>query len=141
MSRPYISPSLRRRVVEDAGHRCGYCLAEEAFMGMSLTIDHILPLAAGGSNKLENLWLACRQCNEYKQARTRVEDPETGELTPLFNPRTQQWIEHFHIDNDCIITGLTAVGRATVVALQLNRTILVAARRRWIFVGWNPLRE
>jgi hypothetical protein len=22
-------------------------------------------------------------------------DPQTGQVTPLFNPRLQQWIEHF----------------------------------------------
>ena len=36
------------------------------------------------------------------------------------------------------IVGITAVGRATVQALKLNRSTLVAARRRWVEVGWHP---
>ena len=36
------------------------------------------------------------------------------------------------------IVGLTPTGRATVVALQLNRPILVHARRAWTSVGWHP---
>lgn len=59
-------------------------------MGAALTIDHILPLANGGSNTRENLWSACRQCNEAKQARTHARDPETGERSLLFNPRTDK---------------------------------------------------
>jgi hypothetical protein len=42
------------------------------------------------------------------------------------------------MDEDAVIIGLTPVGRATLRALQLNRTILVSARRRWLFVGWQP---
>lgn len=60
MTRPRVSTELRRQVEEDAQHRCGYCLSEEDFMGAALTIDHILPLANGGSNTRENLWSACR---------------------------------------------------------------------------------
>jgi hypothetical protein len=47
MTRPRISSKLRRQVAIDAGFRCGYCLAEEEFMGVPLTIDHIIPLAIG----------------------------------------------------------------------------------------------
>jgi hypothetical protein len=138
MSRPRISSSLRRQIANDANDRCGYCLGEETFMGVSLTIDHLIPLALGGSNRRENLWLACRQCNELKHTWTHAEDPETGEIVALFNPRTQVWSQHFQMDEDAVIIALTPVGRATLQALQLNRTILVSARRRWLFVGWQP---
>jgi hypothetical protein len=51
----------------------------------------------------------------------------------------QPWIEHFMWnDNGTQIPGLTPVGRATVVALQLNRPLLVGARRRWVLAGWHP---
>ncbi|HEY3227585.1 MAG TPA: hypothetical protein VGJ87_00105 [Roseiflexaceae bacterium] len=58
---------------------------------------------------------------------------------PLFNPRAQRWDEHFAWSDDGTqILGLTAIGRATIVALQLNRPLLVSARRRWVLVGWHP---
>ena len=34
--------------------------------------------------------------------------------------------------------GLTAVGRATIVALNMNNAVIVYARRRWVSVGWHP---
>ncbi len=139
MTRPHISSRLRRQLKEDAGSRCGYCLSDEALTGVPLTVDHIIPLAAGGRTTRENLWLACRPCNEFKGDRTHAEDPETGETVPLFNPRTQNWHEHFAWSDDGThIVGRTPTGRATVVALQLNRPMLVRARRRWVLVGWHP---
>jgi len=139
---PSIPPNLRRQVAKDAGHRCGYCLSDEALTGLPLSIDHIVPVAAGGPSIRENLWLACRPCNEFKGAQTHAEDPETGETAPLFNPRTQDWHAHFAWNDDKThIIGLTPTGRATVMALQLNRSILVKARRRWVMAGWHPPRE
>ena len=139
MTRPHIPADLRRIVVEDAGHQCGYCLSDEALMGVPLTIDHIIPVAAGGPTTRDNLWLASRPCNEFKSTRTHATDPKTDEAVPLFNPRTQDWHAHFTWSTDQTqIIGLTAVGRATVVAMQLNRPMLVRARRRWILAGWHP---
>ena len=110
--------------------------------GVSLSIDHIVPVAAGGSTTRENLWLACRPCNEFKGTHTHAEDPETSEIVPLFNPRTQKWHTHFAWNDDKTrIIGLTPTGRATVTALQLNRSILVKARRRWVMAGWHPPQE
>jgi 5-methylcytosine-specific restriction endonuclease McrA len=141
MTRPHISLDLRQQVVEDAGHRCGYRLTDEALTGISLSIDHIVPIAAGGPTARENLWLACRPCNEFKGDQTHGEDPETGEMVPLFNPRTQDWRTHFAwSDDETLIVGLTPTGRATIRALHLNRSILVKARRRWAIVGWHPPR-
>jgi hypothetical protein len=39
------------------------------------------------------------------------------------------------------IVGRTPIGRATVIALRLNRPSLVAARRSWVSVGWIRLRR
>lgn len=139
MTRPTIPVSLRREIREEGSYRCGYCLSEEILMGISLVPDHIIPLAAGGSNARENLWPACRQCNETKNNRTHAADPQTGEIVPLFNPRTQLWDEHFTWNRDfTLIQALTSTGRATLTALQLNRTLLVRARQRWKLMGWQP---
>ena len=55
-----IPVHVRQRVAEEAWHRCGYCLRTEELMGMPMTLDHIIPEAAGGPSSEENLWLACR---------------------------------------------------------------------------------
>lgn len=102
-------------------------------------IEHIIPLARGGASDEANLWLACAWCNSYKGDKTHAVDSETGELAPLFNPRTQRWPEHFSwSENGLHIVGLTPTGRATVQALRLNNEFIVAARRYWLQAGWQP---
>lgn len=44
-------------------------------------------------------------------------------------------------DSGAIIAGLTTHGRATVIALNLNRPALVRSRRLWIRAGWHPPTE
>jgi len=79
MSREQVPRLLRRRVAEQAGHRCGYCLTQTAVVGELMEIDHIIPVAAGGETVEANLWLACRACNGFKLDRTSAPDPATGE--------------------------------------------------------------
>ncbi len=102
-------------------------------------LEHIIPLAAGGTSAEENLWLACPLCNGYKGIQTQAVDADTGESIPLFHPRKQSWGDHFKWSDDGTqIIGESACGRATVVALQLNNKHLVQARRRWVMAGWHP---
>lgn len=57
-------PDRRRRyaaVVRRDGERCAWCGARHG-----LTLDHVVPLARGGSNRIENLQLLCHGCNQYK---------------------------------------------------------------------------
>jgi hypothetical protein len=139
MSRPYISVQLTAQVLADAGHRCGYCRTDERLTGSPLSIEHILPIAAGGPTERENLWRSCRECNERKGAQVQATDPESSEIVALYNPRTQRWADHFRWSDDGLfVLGLTAVGRATVVALDLNRAHQLVARQRWVVVGWHP---
>jgi hypothetical protein len=44
-------------------------------------------------------------------------------------------------DNGAYISGLTATGRATVLALQLNNPYSVTVRQAWISAGWHPPTE
>lgn len=124
---------------EDAGNRCGYCRASELVTATELVVDRILPESTGGPTARENLWLVCACCNQFKGGKTRATDPQTDEVVPLFNPRTQTWTEHFAWSGEGTeIIGRTACGRATVEALRLNRELVVLARRRWVSVGWHP---
>lgn len=89
--------------------------------------DYIIALQHGGPTTLENLALACFECNHRKGSNIASIDPATGDLAPLFNPRTQRWEEHFKW-NGPIIEPLTAVGRATVFFLRFNDPVQIQIR-------------
>lgn len=139
MTRAHVSASLAAQVLADAGHRCGYCHTDEHFTGMACSIEHIVPVSRGGQTRRENLWRSCRDCNERKGAQITSRDPLNQEMAALFNPRTQHGNDHFQWSTDGMtIDGTTATGRATVIALDLNRPLQCVARQRWVQAGWHP---
>ena len=138
----YLPDALRERIDEADRRVCRYCLTVEANSGVRLTYDHITPLSKGGETDFENVCLACSACNEFKADATHAVDPVTGEPVALFNPRAQVWREHFVWSTDTTrIEGVTATGRATVLALRMNQPLIVTARGRWARVGWHPPTE
>jgi hypothetical protein len=63
----------------------------------------------------------------------------SGEFVPLFNPRELNWMDHFAWSDDYIdIVPLTAVGRATVREMKLNRAGLQNLRRVLYLMGEHP---
>lgn len=60
-----------------------------------MTVDYIVPQAHGGETQFENPCFACLCCNEFKGSAVTAQDPNTGQMTPLFHPRQQIWDEHF----------------------------------------------
>lgn len=139
MSPPNISETVRQRVREAAHDRCGYCLSPQRYIMGKLEVEHLLPRVKGGSDEESNLWLSCSLCNRYKGFQLMGVDPSSGATSPLFNPRTQIWKEHFCWDTQGThISGLTPIGRATVEALKLNNEVAVEVRRNWVLAGWHP---
>lgn len=139
MSSGYVSESVRQLVREAFGNRCAYCLSSQHYINSKLEIEHILPTARGGGSEELNLCLACRMCNSYKGDQIEAIDTISNIVVSLFNPRTQVWSEHFQWSRDGVrVIGITAVGRATVEALQLNNEIAVNVRRNRVSVGWHP---
>lgn len=101
-----------------------------------MQIDHIDPQ---GEDELDNLCLACANCNGSKHKATTALAPVTKAVVPLFNPRIQLWTDHFEwIEGATQIRGLTPTGRATVVRLQVNRPKMISARLRWVQNGYHP---
>jgi hypothetical protein len=108
VTRRAIPAEIDRRVREAAHHRCGYCLSPQRLVMARLEVEHIIPLAKGGTDDEANLWLACPICNGHKSDKTEAVDAETGVTVPLFNPRTQRWTDHFVWSGDGIrIIGTT----------------------------------
>lgn len=139
MPADYIPQATRERVVAAAHYRCEYCQTAQEISGAQMHVEHIIPISRGGTSEESNLALACAWCNSYKWARTHGRDPETGQETPLFNPRNQRWESHFRWSEDgTMIVGLTLIGRATIDTLRMNNEFIVPARRHWVEAGWHP---
>lgn len=101
-----------------------------------MQVDHINP---DGGDVPDNLCLSCWNCNNHKRRAVVITDPETNTQVPLFNPRTDAWEDHFEwIEGATQIHGLTAIGRATITRLKMNRPALVIARQRWVSGGYHP---
>jgi HNH endonuclease len=128
----------RQLVAARAQGLCKYCQTAQTIV-IEMELNHIVPEAAGGATEADNLCLACISCNTFKSAYQTGIDPQTDEEVRLFNPRQQQWNEHFRrSENGSQLIGTTVTGRATVARLQMNRSPAVQARQRWIQAGWHP---
>lgn len=131
---------LAARVRRDARDRCGYCLSPQRLVMARLEIEHIIPRAAGGSDDESNLWLSCPLCNRHKADRVSAVGPVTQTRVSLFNPRVENWPEHFGWSPDGLrIIGRTPMGRATVSALHLDDDPdALVVRGFWVPAGWHP---
>ncbi|MDM8560059.1 HNH endonuclease signature motif containing protein [Candidatus Parabeggiatoa sp. HSG14] len=119
---PKISVFLKRTIVERAKGCCEYCQSQAKFATQSFSIEHIKPQSKGGETNLDNLALACQGCNNHKYNKTEAYDNLTNKIKSLYNPRQQNWHEHFNWNEDfTLIIGLTATGRVTIETLRLNR--------------------
>ena len=136
--RPYPT-GLQTLVRARANGLCEYCHTNEKWQYVRFTIDHIVPLAEGGTDDSDNLALACFHCNRYKSNHATAIDPQTGESCTLFNPRKAIWAEHFIWSaNGAEIIGLTPTGRATVHQLQQNRPRIIHIRLADAEIGRHP---
>src|SRR5512139_3047893 len=61
------SAAVRIRVMKRDRFTCTYC--GESGQNAELEIDHIIPVAQGGSHHISNLTTACRMCNQKKGTR------------------------------------------------------------------------
>lgn len=133
------SSELRRQIVERADNRCEYCMIHQDDAIATHQIDHVIADKHGGPTSAENLALSCMLCNLRKGSDLSSIDPVSGDIVPLFNPRTQHWSEHFHIDG-VRIEGVTPEGRTTVDFLRLNSYERMAERRELSIAGRFPPR-
>lgn len=123
-----MDAQTRARVRERAGHRCEYCqLHQDDSPLAALHIEHIIPKVHGGTDDLENLALACIDCNLHKGTNLSGVDPASGEITKLFHPRRESWEAHFMWRGNEIV-GRSASGRTTVRVLQMNSEDQLALR-------------
>jgi hypothetical protein len=121
-----MSPAVGQMVRERAGFRCEYCHLPQIFSALLFHVEHIIARQHGGSDDLDNLALACPECNLRKGTNLTGIDPDTGEVVRLFNPRKDMWDEHFSLQQ-YLIAGRTPLGRTTAWLLAMN----TGDRMRW----------
>lgn len=126
MNRYYLSVAKR------ANYKCEYCLAPERIFNFHFEVDHIIPVSETGSDKPENLALACRACNSYKAFFTKGLIPDSNISVRLFHPRRDIWAEHFSINLETLeVESKSEIGSATVKRLKLNSLAQIKSRSLW----------
>jgi hypothetical protein len=133
------SAAIQEQVRRRANYACEYCHTSEHWQAVRFTIDHVVPVIEGGEDTLENLALACFHCNRRKSDMQTASDADTGQIVPLFNPREHHWADHFiwSADGLRVIPG-TAIGRATLDLLELNRERILFIRSADVSIGRHP---
>ena len=61
--------NIRQYLLEKWGHKCAYCKKKN----IPLEVEHMIPRARGGSNRIPNLTIACHECNQKKGTLTVAE--------------------------------------------------------------------
>ena len=111
-----------------AGARCEYChLPDLALPPGDFHVEHIIARQHRGDDHTDNLAWACMFCNLYKGPNLASIDPDSGRLTPLFDPRRQIWDDHFRLEINQM-AGRTDVGRTTVWLLEMNSEMMIKFR-------------
>ncbi len=129
-----ITESQREQVRHRAEGRCEYCRKPELVSTYGYHVDHVIPIAHGGNSEPTNLAWACFECNISKGRDVASYDPVTRLLTPLYNPRTDIWEQHFAFQGARIV-GVSAIGRVTVRLLSLNAPDQIETRQLLMDIG------
>ncbi|MGB3787376.1 MAG: HNH endonuclease signature motif containing protein [Phormidesmis sp.] len=139
MSRQYIPVEQQREIIQRSNRRCEYCKSHMDYSPQSFAIEHVMPVARGGKTEIDNLAFACGGCNGHKYTKTEAVDDLSRSGVPLYNPRKQSWYDHFVWSPDLSkIVGITAIGRATVIALKVNRIGNANLRQLLLLIGRHP---
>jgi hypothetical protein len=119
--------TVQELVARRALHRCEYCLMHQRLQVATFHIEHVIPASAGGTDDASNLALACPSCSLHKSNRTSAIEPNAQTHVPLFNPRAQDWRDHFQWIG-YQLKAKTVVGSATIALLRLNHDRRIEVR-------------
>ena len=131
-----IGAALRALVWKRAKRRCEYCrVHQDDFDFFTFHIEHIIPRQHGGSDRPDNLCLACRECNSSKG--TNLTGIIDGKIVPLFHPCRQVWKRHFRWRRGLLI-GKTLAGKITARVLKMNDPARLMVRQNLCDLGEFP---
>jgi 5-methylcytosine-specific restriction endonuclease McrA len=133
-----VTDQQRQHIRQLAAGCCEYCRLITSARLATFQIDHIIPVKHGGSDELDNLSLSCMKCNGFKGSNVAALDPLTGDAAKLYNPRRQRWDDHFQLNPNATIQGLSPEGRTTVNVMRMNEASRLRERRMLMLVGEYP---
>jgi 5-methylcytosine-specific restriction endonuclease McrA len=121
---------VREYLLEKFHRRCAYCGAT----GVPLQIEHLVPKARGGTNRVSNLAIACEPCNAAKGDQTAEEwgypEVQAQARRPLKDAaavNATRWVLYRHL----LATGLP-VEVGTGGRTKWNRTRRELPKAHWI---------
>jgi 5-methylcytosine-specific restriction endonuclease McrA len=121
---------IRQYLLEKWGHKCAYC----GVMQSALQIEHIIPRARGGNNRVSNLTLACEKCNQKKGSRTagefgypQIEKQARASLRDAAAVNATRW-KLYHQLEELGLAVETGSGGLT----KYNRSIRGLAKTHWL---------
>ncbi len=122
-----------------ARDRCESChLPQSATPFITFHIEHVIAKQhtpdVEDTDSLDRLALACDRCNLFKGPNLSSVDPDTNEIVRLFNPRQENWDDHFELKGG-LIQGKSSTGRATARLLHMNDSRRVDLREQWLEEG------
>jgi len=121
---------IREYLLEKFGRRCAYCGATDR----PLHVEHIVPKARGGTNRVSNLTLACEPCNTAKGTQTADEfgypDVQAQARRPLKDAaavNASRWALFHRLSAIALPVEVGTGGRT-----KWNRTQRGLAKAHWI---------
>jgi len=88
----------RRQLHREQAGRCWYCTRTISFH--LATVDHIQPLSKGGTNKMQNLVMACPDCNKTKGSTEPDHHKTAARLQWLRSQPIVEWTPGSHKRSD-----------------------------------------
>jgi hypothetical protein len=131
----YVPEPIKAEVFKRANYQCEYCLINERLSFFTFHVEHIISLKHGGKTELNNLALACPICNINKGSDIATVLPKSIETIRFFNPRSENWIDHFRLEPSGLIVAKTQIGEAAIKILNLNHPDSIIERREMLIRG------
>jgi len=121
-TRKPISPKLVHETFKRDGFRCVHC-GRSANDGIILELDHIIPVAGGGTNDPGNLQTLCRRCNRGKS------DTHPGDYSFTTNNFNKK--ENLMAHPGVILGIILVSAKASVMAIETVGTMLREGGEGW----------
>ena len=130
-----IPETIRQLVISRAKSRCEYCKIFATYSFLSFHIEHIISSKHGGQSTQDNLAYSCPICNLNKGSDIATVLTSPTKPIRFYNPRIDNWDNHFKIEPSGLIFPKTEIGEATIKILDLNHPDSIIEREMLLVNG------